>query len=462
MQLSQSLPVGVDGPQYQTLSTDGGFGHVAFGGGSETTTMVIDYTVPVYETSAGGQQVLMLSNPPHQTQTTTTLVQQPVHQQQQQHPPHHHHQQGGQQHTTVLVVPPGMTVAQMPGSGPSSSTTFTTLTQQPAAPLQHGYGGGGGGGDVQQVVLVPLYQGEHGGGQQRPVQQSQPPRSFQREAYGGYAGPARRKPPLYLRDGRAGPSSGPHGSPRRHERRPRADVPREPLRAATSTPFAALSGAMAQRLRALDSVEVQAMGPDAVAHTLRALTLCRSYVARDNMRVLTQTEFMRVPPRDDGSPQERVHPALRFLVRAYDSSNVDPIPVRTLLSNSSPDAASLLRVTQDSIVGKAAGAVAKLMRSTAAQGRPVVLIPGSSPQAVNVGVKALTLARAMIAQDALDIHFQSFFRSDSPNSGDCESMVLQLFLVCAPQRAGIDPQLERTPVELPTCPVLLNDPPASS
>eukprot|EP01065_Artemidia_motanka_P048004 TRINITY_DN7647_c0_g1_i2.p1 TRINITY_DN7647_c0_g1~~TRINITY_DN7647_c0_g1_i2.p1 ORF type:complete len:365 (+),score=42.58 TRINITY_DN7647_c0_g1_i2:53-1096(+) len=222
-----------------------------------------------------------------------------------------------------------------------------------------------------------------------------------------------------------------------------------PLRTAVSTPVAALSGAIAQRLRAHNCVEVQAMGPDAVAHSIRALTLCRSYVTRDNIHILSQTEFTHVPARQPSQTQVN-HPALRFLARGLSVAKFGPLqpgPYEV------PAGAAVLRVDQGSVVAKTAGTLAKLARTVACRGKPVVLVPSATPLCMNTAVKSLTVARAMVAQDGLDIHFQSHFVSTHGERGG-EGTVLRVFVSRAPSRAA---QEGPTDVEMPAYPVLLND-----
>eukprot|EP01062_Namystynia_karyoxenos_P001946 TRINITY_DN1067_c0_g1_i2.p1 TRINITY_DN1067_c0_g1~~TRINITY_DN1067_c0_g1_i2.p1 ORF type:complete len:877 (+),score=352.30 TRINITY_DN1067_c0_g1_i2:88-2631(+) len=223
-------------------------------------------------------------------------------------------------------------------------------------------------------------------------------------------------------------------------------LPMEPLRAATSTPSSALAGAMAQRLRVVSFVEVQAMGPEAVANSVRALALCGVHVAGEDLHLLAQVEFVRVPARMSEAGK-REHPGLRFLIRGWAGG---PHPGGGYAEP------RRVRVTQDSVVGKAAGAIAKIMRSHAAQGCPVSLIPDNNPQALNIAIKALALARSMVAQDGLDIHFRGRCQTGDTSVGTRDRLELQLGLVRDQQRMHMDPQVP-APLRLPERPVLLNN-----
>lgn len=248
------------------------------------------------------------------------------------------------------------------------------------------------------------------------------------------------------------------------------------LRVARSTRHESLAGAIAKRLRAARCVEVQAMGATAVCLALRALTLCQIHLGRENMHVLVQTEFMRVPSCDSsGAPHD--HPGLRFLARGWYSqvpvSESMPKIIDPSLCTVIPDKARPAPHT----VGGVAGAIARVVRGQARQqGTPIVMYSGTTPAEFNLMMKSISLARTMIAQDGLDIHFRSTrLHSKSPRnsprdtSAECvPEMQIQIFLVNAPQRAELAAKTAQhdgagialdltTQLRLPDYPRIIND-----
>eukprot|EP01062_Namystynia_karyoxenos_P080306 TRINITY_DN8625_c0_g1_i3.p1 TRINITY_DN8625_c0_g1~~TRINITY_DN8625_c0_g1_i3.p1 ORF type:complete len:501 (+),score=54.69 TRINITY_DN8625_c0_g1_i3:137-1504(+) len=282
--------------------------------------------------------------------------------------------------------------------------------------------------------------------------------------HGAHGKGARRVPPAAstsAAEAAGGPVSSAGESPRR-------DLQLQgPLRAATDTPPTLLAGAIALHLRVQRCAEVQAMGPDAVSRAVGAFIMTRSYVTGDGLRVFLQAEFVQRP----GPQPQSTLAAIRFLVRAFPGASGE-------LNTAHQQPASSADVVrgpgqpifvasrrQEMTVGSAAGAVAKATRGAVRQGRPVVVVSGSGHAEVNKAVKALVLARAMLAQDAIDIHFQPYLRSEGAPIGHhssedywCEGLMMQVLAVCAPHRVGIDPQTHRTGLEHPVTPVFLNPP----
>eukprot|EP01059_Diplonema_ambulator_P009786 TRINITY_DN19758_c0_g1_i1.p1 TRINITY_DN19758_c0_g1~~TRINITY_DN19758_c0_g1_i1.p1 ORF type:complete len:286 (+),score=99.33 TRINITY_DN19758_c0_g1_i1:78-935(+) len=160
------------------------------------------------------------------------------------------------------------------------------------------------------------------------------------------------------------------------------------LRASGNTPVTGLAGALAKRLRNKQEVVVEAMGPASVAQAMRALVLARSFLFQEGIMITGNSEFMFAPSREQGSLSP--HPGLRFTVtgkQAKDETTFD----------------ENLSITDESVVGKAAGAIAKLVRSTGTKGGVIGLTFGPSPNAINLAAKAMTLSRAMLSDDDLDI-----------------------------------------------------------
>ena len=163
------------------------------------------------------------------------------------------------------------------------------------------------------------------------------------------------------------------------------------LRASGNTPVTGLAGALAKRLRGKQEVIIEAMGPSSVAQTMRALTLARSFLFQEKIVIVGHSDFMFAPARDEVS--QSPHPGLRFTIKGMEETE-DPVVTE------------VLKVKDDSVVGKAAGAIAKLVRSSGSKGMTVGIVFGPSPRAINLAAKSVTLARAMLKGDDLDIQIQ--------------------------------------------------------
>eukprot|EP01064_Diplonema_japonicum_P036439 TRINITY_DN816_c10_g1_i1.p1 TRINITY_DN816_c10_g1~~TRINITY_DN816_c10_g1_i1.p1 ORF type:complete len:326 (+),score=102.80 TRINITY_DN816_c10_g1_i1:62-1039(+) len=164
------------------------------------------------------------------------------------------------------------------------------------------------------------------------------------------------------------------------------------LRASGNTPVTGLAGALAKRLRNKQEVVIEAMGPTSVAQAMRAMILARSFLFQEGIMITGNSDFMFAPSREAGSVSP--HPGLRFTVNGVQTPQEEPKYDDTL------------NITDESVVGKAAGAISKLVRSTGSRGGVLGLTFGPSPGAINLAAKAITLSRAMLVEDNLDIKIQ--------------------------------------------------------
>ena len=70
----------------------------------------------------------------------------------------------------------------------------------------------------------------------------------------------------------------------------------------------AVAGAIAGVMREHKRAEVQAIGASAVNQTVKALTIAKAYLQRDNLDIVFSTEFV------DVQIEEKVRTAIKFIV----------------------------------------------------------------------------------------------------------------------------------------------------
>eukprot|EP01062_Namystynia_karyoxenos_P001211 TRINITY_DN10411_c0_g1_i1.p1 TRINITY_DN10411_c0_g1~~TRINITY_DN10411_c0_g1_i1.p1 ORF type:complete len:412 (+),score=18.17 TRINITY_DN10411_c0_g1_i1:275-1510(+) len=220
-----------------------------------------------------------------------------------------------------------------------------------------------------------------------------------------------------------------------------------PLRVSGSTPVPSLTDSAGVRLKHHGSVEIQGMGPEALSRAVHALATLSAH----HTDIICQVQFVSFQAQQSG--EARVHPGISFMVRSFPGY----FPARAFQNVAAPANAAgptHMRISRQSIVAKAAGAIAQQMRGAASRGRPVVLVPDPSHHAVNILVKALALSRIMICRDGLDLHFRVRFQTGSAGGSasrrnkdaDCSSMLVWVGLQRAPERVHVDPDTERLSV----------------
>eukprot|EP01063_Lacrimia_lanifica_P013170 TRINITY_DN1980_c1_g2_i3.p2 TRINITY_DN1980_c1_g2~~TRINITY_DN1980_c1_g2_i3.p2 ORF type:complete len:328 (+),score=131.71 TRINITY_DN1980_c1_g2_i3:73-1056(+) len=167
------------------------------------------------------------------------------------------------------------------------------------------------------------------------------------------------------------------------------------LRVSVNTPLVGLAGTLAKRLRVGSVVHLDSMGPAAVAQAMRALVLAASFLREDMIYFTATCEFER---SEIGSSNES-HPSLRIYLKK------DPLQMGTEVDGA---VSKVTHAHENSVVGKVAGAIARMVRHPQAlkPNFPIHLTCGPKAVGVNSAAKAIALARTMLKGDRLDFLFQ--------------------------------------------------------